>query len=101
MDLLFKRYASPFSFIDGMIQTGRFSEFVDSFMTAVQKDREEETRWQFFLHKVFEGSYSDFKEELKNNSENANMSARTIETTLNHSMNILNNFNPEKERGET
>ena len=101
MDLLFARYADPFSFINGMIQTGRFCEFVESFMTAVQKDREEETRWQFFLHKVFSGSYSDFKEELKTNSENANMSERTIETTVNHSMNILNKFNPENERGET
>lgn len=96
MDRLYHRYADPFSFIDGMIKTGRFCEFVESFYTATQKEKEEETTWQYFLHKVFEGSYADFKAELKNNSDHQNMSARTIETTINHSMNILNNFNPEK-----
>ena len=100
MDLLFKRYASPFSFVNGMIQTGRFDEFVTSFMQTVRKEKDEETSWQYFLHKVFEGSYNDFKEGMKNDSENQNMSARTIETTINHSMNILNNFNPERV-GET
>lgn len=95
MDRLFARYADPFSFINGMIKAGRFCEFVESFWVTVQKEREEETNWQYFLHREFERSYNDFKEELKNNAENQNMSARTVETTINHSMNILNNFNPE------
>lgn len=96
MDLLYHRYASPFSFIDGMIQTGRFCEFVESFLDTVHKEKEEETSWQYFLHKVFSGSYSDFREGLENDTNNQNMSERTIETTIKHSMNILKNFNPEK-----
>lgn len=96
MDLLYHRYASPFSFIDGAIQTGRFSEFVTSFWNTVHTEKDEETTWEYFLHREFGRSYADFKEELKNNRENQNMSERTIETTINHSMNILNNFNPEK-----
>ena len=96
MDRLYQRYADPFSFMDGMIRTGRFVEFVESFWQTTHKEKEEDTTWQFFLHKVFEGSYSDFKEGIKNDRENQNMSARTIETTINHSLDILNNFNPEK-----
>ena len=94
MDLLFKRYASPFSFVDGMIQTCRFSEFVDSFVETVGKEKEEEINWEFFLHKVWEGSFQNFKEELDNNKQNQSMSKGTIETTVQHSMNILNNFSP-------
>lgn len=101
MDLLFKRYASPFLFIDGMIQTGRFCEFVSSFTKAYQKEQDEETSWQYFLHKVYEGSYADFKRELKANSEHQNLPQRTIETTLKHSMSILQNFNPEEKGGES
>ena len=99
MDLLFKRYASPFLFINGMIQTGRFCEFVYSFTKTINAEKEEETSWEFFLHRVFEGSYADFKEMLRNNKNNKNLSERTIETTVQHSMKILNNFNPD-ERGE-
>lgn len=100
MDSLFKRYANPFLFIDGMIQTGRFSEFVTAFFTAIHKEKEEDTSWQYFLHKVFNGSYADFKAELKNNDANKHMPAETLETTIKHSMNILNNFNPDQNGGE-
>lgn len=94
MDLLFKRYASPFSFIDGMILSGRFSEFVRSFWNTNQKEQNEEKSWQFFLHRVFEGSFNDFMEGQKTEAEHRNMSEQTIETTIKNSMNILNNFNP-------
>jgi hypothetical protein len=96
MDLLFKRYASPFSFIDGMIQTGRFSEFVDSLTETVNKEKESQHNWEYFLHKVWEGSFDDFNAEIETNKRNQKMSKRTIETTVNESMKILKNFKPEK-----
>lgn len=93
-DRLYQRYADPFSFINGMIQAGRFREFVESFFATIKKDKEEETRWQFWLHKVFDGSFSDFMADLETNEKNQKLSARTIETTMRESMNILKNFNP-------
>lgn len=96
MDLLFKRYASPFLFMDEMIHVGRFAEFVDDFTGTVNKEKEEQINWEFYLHKVLEGTFNDFIEEIENNKKNQNLSRRTIETTVQHSMNILNNFNPEK-----
>lgn len=98
MDRLFKRYADPFSFMDGMIRTGRFTEFVESFWNAVCVEKDEETIWEYYLHREFTRSFDDFKKELKEINENLNMSERTIETTFNHSMDILNNFIPD-ERG--
>ena len=100
MDLLFKRYASPFSFIDGYMQTGRFDEFVVELARTVNEEKEEETTWEFYLHKVSsEVSYKDFVEELENDKQNQNMSDEEKAETVKMAMNILNNFNPD-ERGE-
>lgn len=96
MDQLAKRYADPCFILNGVIQTGRLLEFVDEFMQITQTEKEDQVNWEFFLHKVFEGSFNDFLEEQKINRQNQNLSARTIETTIQHSNDILNNFNPEK-----
>lgn len=100
MDWLFARYANPFSFIDGMIRTNRFSEFVSSFVQTIQTEKEDDTSWQFFLHKVMDESYAEFRERLKVRTEHKTMSVRTIETTVNESMRILKKVSQSK-GGET
>ena len=101
MDLLYQRYASPFSFMDGMIQTGRFCDFVYEFMNTTNREKNEEAEWEYYLHKVFDKSFNEFKEEIRNNSENQEMSKEQIETTVTDSLNILKNFKPENEGGGT
>lgn len=96
MDLLFKRYANPFPFMDGMIRTRRFSDFVQQFLEKHNSEREEQINWEFFLHKVWEGSFADFKADIDTNKKNQGMSKRTMETTIKNSMDILKKFNPEK-----
>lgn len=95
MDLLFSRYASPFLFINGMLQTGRFAEFVESLVKKDSEEKEEKTLWEFYLNRQVDGSFKEFKEEFRNNKNNASMSANDIETTVQDSMNILKNFIPE------
>lgn len=95
MDQLFKRYADPFSFMDGMIQTGRFCHFVESFMKTVSEERDTQLQWDFYLHKVFEGTFQDFRDGIKVNKQNQAMSEQTMETTIKSSMDILKNFSPE------
>ena len=89
--------------MDGMIQTGRFRKFVVDLINADYKEKEEKIKWDVYLHKIFNMSYSEYEAELENNKNNREMTERTIETTIQHSMNILNNFNPETENegGET
>ena len=93
MDLLFKRYASPFSLIDGYIQTSRLCEFVHAFI----EQKSEDDRWEYFLHKVWDKTYSEFCEALQTYQELKAMSDDDIEATIKKSMNILGNFNPEQE----
>lgn len=94
MDQLFKRYADPFLFLGGYIRTNRFSEFVDSFVERVSKERDEKSQWEFYLHKVEEGSFVDFVEGLKKDKEIKKLSEQAIETTIKDSLSILKNFKP-------
>lgn len=96
--MLSKRYASPDFFLNGVIRSGRLDEFVTDIVDLTNKEKEEAALWDYYLHRApfYEGSFNDFVEETKNTAEHQNMSDRTIETTLTHTMNILHKFNPEK-----
>lgn len=96
MDQLFKRYADPFPFMNGMIQSGRFCYFVQSFWKEIHKEKDEKTLWDFYLHRVLDRSFDDFKAGLENDRQNQSMTEQAVETTIKHSMNILQNFSPEK-----
>ena len=83
--------------MDGYIQTSRFCAFINAF----GKQQSEDDLWEYFLHKVWVGSYSDFRQSLQTSQALQEMSKNDIETTLKKSMNILGNFNPEQEEGES
>lgn len=100
MDLLYQRYASPFSFIDGVIRSGSFTDFVFDFVKMVVDEREEKFRWEVWLHRVWDCSYEDFKKELENDKKNQQMSKSDFEATITDSLNILENFNPTVNGGE-
>ena len=90
MDLLFTRYASPFVLLDGLILTNSLKNFVDDFFDFVNEDRE----WEFFLHKVYDKSWGEFSESIR---QSENQEPIDLGATLNKSKNILNNFTPEGE----
>jgi hypothetical protein len=77
-----------------MIRSNRFDEFVFEFVQTVNKENEEQTSWEFYLNKVQEGSFKDFVDELENNKNNQEMTEEKIEEIVQHSMKILNNFDP-------
>jgi hypothetical protein len=102
MDLLSKRYASPCFLLDGMILTGRLDEFVDDFIRTTNeeiefenKEKEMHMHWDFFLHRVLDQSFKEYMDEIENTKRHQNMSKGILETTVQHSNDILNNFNPE------
>lgn len=89
MDLLFSKYASPFLLLDQMIRTQRLAEFIVEFMSM---DDEQRT-WDFYLHKVFDKSFDDFKQSLTS-SASIIPSELQLKTTIKDSKDILNNFIP-------
>lgn len=88
MDLLFHRYASPFLLLDQIISFGNLSDFI----STVWEIRDEEMQWQYFLSKVFDKSFEDFKETLK---PQKGMSKEEIEATIKDSMAMMDSFIPE------
>ncbi|MFI3173121.1 MAG: hypothetical protein R3Y58_12255 [Eubacteriales bacterium] len=100
MDLLFKRYASPYLLLDQVISTCGFSDFINQFVEAVDEDK----YWEFYLHKLHpedNRTFDDFKKDVKkgigkerNATKSKNMSNKDIETTIQNSMKITMNFSP-------
>ena len=96
MDLLFKRYADPFSLLTGYIQTSRFTDFIQTFL----EQKVEDDRWHFYVHRVWDKSFTEFSESLRTTQDAQMMTDVDMEATVRESMNILGNFNPEKGEGE-
>ena len=92
MDLLFTRYASPFLLLDQLILTDSLSGYIDDLFTIISEEKQEQTKWEFFLHKVFDKSWKEFCEELEisNNTEKIDLGE-----TITKSKNILTNFTPD------
>lgn len=87
MDLVFARYSSPFLLLDGYIGSGRFQEFIGEFV-ELENDR---TTWEFYLHKIENKTFAEFKSEIE---PAPYVHPEDIETTVTESMNILNGFIP-------
>lgn len=97
MDLLFKRYASPFLLLDELIRTDRFSEFVSRFVFILNEEAEkeaEEILWEYYLHRVLNKSFSEFKQEMQRPKQFDK--SLNFETTLQASYDILYDFEPEE-----
>ena len=87
MDLLFTRYASPFCLLDGLIMTNSLNSFVDDFFDFVNEER----NWEFFLHKVYDKSWSEFSNDIE---QSENQTPIDLGATLVKSKNMLSNFTP-------
>lgn len=89
MDLVFKRYSSPYLFLDQLIENNIFSSFIDEFVEIQNNDM----MWEFFLHKVYDKSFEEFKNEFKSSEE---PTETNVKTTVQKSFDMLNNFVPER-----
>ena len=93
MDLLFQKYASPFLFLDEVIRTSRFSDFVITFLDLRAEEKEEKELWEFFLHKVYGKSWNKFVQENTTPKPKPEKIVN-VEATINKSYVILNGFVP-------
>jgi hypothetical protein len=91
--MLFKRYASPMVLLDQMIRGQRLHEFVCEFVNIHNTELEDQTKWEFWLHKVFDQTFKEFLEGTSNDqSQTTRPSDEDLETTVKESMEILNGF---------
>ena len=92
--MIFKRYSSPFLFLENLIIQGRLSDGIDT----IYKQVDEEKMWQLFLSiPMKEKSYVEWKNEIisKNEVKPKFEVAEDLENVKNKARNILKNFKPE------
>ena len=94
-DLLFRRYASPMQLVSQMIRTRRLEEFVMQLVEMHNDEMEDKSLWEIWLHKIFDKSFADFRNEVTGEKKAA-PSAEEIKSTVKDSMNILAGFVPDE-----
>lgn len=90
MDLLFKRYASPYVIMDEMLAVGKLTDFI----IHLFRQEQEEMQWEFWLHKVHDMDYEEYKAMVAEKNTSYAMSDKQVDTTKNKSRSILKKFKP-------
>ena len=94
MDLLAKRYASPFVVMNEMIRAGRFYDFVVEVNSIIHEEKQEELYWDIWLHKVFNQGWEEWRENIRARTEALKVTESDLEATITASYELLNGFNP-------
>ena len=92
---MFQRYANPLMLIDRMLLMGRFREFVDEFIETHNEEQEDKTLWEFYLHRVYDQSFKDFRDSIATHKQSNVPSEEDLKKTIAGSIGILTDFNPE------
>lgn len=94
--MLFKRYACPFVLLNQVIEANRFNEFINELMRIYNRDTENETLWELYLHHGFiDKTFKEFKEQIGYGRSTQNAPVN-LEATVSESMDILQGFVPEE-----
>ena len=94
MDLLFREYADPFTFLDQVIPAGQLENFIEVFL----KKRDKRIRWEFYIHKLSawdERTWEEFNHDLDFGTakrQEKPIVEEDIEVTVKRSYNIMKNF---------
>ena len=95
MDLLFKRYASPFILLESYIANNSFSEFVIEFIKNINEEENDKKLWDLYMFSFSfqEKSFSDFKKAFEK-PKIEKINKHDLEATIKDSFKILSEFNP-------
>ena len=91
---MYKRYANPMELLDNMLMTGQLYRFVSEIIKTVNEELEEKTLWEFWLHKDWERSWSDFRKSLNDKPHAAPTQKETLDI-VKESMSIMASFRPD------
>lgn len=105
MDLLYRRYTSPFEFMRPYIEQGRFGEFVNEIVAAENQRRkeqaekeDEEKLWMAYVHVRPQEPYSAWKAGLISSSgTNDRRGKRDEDMTTSDAEALLRRLFPPKE----
>ena len=79
--------------LDYYLMYGRLEEFVRNVLEADVEDM----TWDYYLHKVYDQSYEDFKRQMKEKSKTKEEKEHEAEEALRNNYDIFNVFNEQSE----
>lgn len=85
--------------LDNMLMTGQLYRFVSEIVKTVNEELEEKALWEFWLHKDWERSWTEFRKALNDKPHAAPTQQDTLDI-VNESMNIMASFRPDGGGGE-
>ena len=96
MDLLSKRYASPFLIMDEFIRLQQFHDFVYEILKTIAEEKVHNARWEFYLHRVWDMSFEEYVRRCEQPEQGGQyMTNEEIGNVVNDSRDMLKGFVPE------
>ena len=81
--------------LDKMILSCRFTEFVNELLKIRNEELIDKTRWEYWLHKVFDMDFSEYLSKLNGETTQDEIPQdEVLEATVRDSMGIINGFCP-------
>ena len=81
--------------LDKMIQARRLTEFIREFVKIRNQELEDQTRWEFWLHRVFDMTFKEFLSKTEQAEETEEvLPDEVLQATVLESMGIINGFCP-------
>lgn len=82
--------------LDKMIQGKRLGEFVIQFVNIRNEETDETTMWEFWLHKVIDMTFAEFKSSISPNKTSNGVAPpeEEIKQTITTSQEMLSCFTP-------
>lgn len=79
--------------VNQMIRTRRLTEFVNELVKIRNEETEDQTVWEFWLHKVFDMGFSEYLEKVKAQKEPMRETSEDdLKETVITSVDMLNGF---------
>lgn len=96
MDLLAKRYASPFLIMDEFIRLHQFRDFTKTILKNIADEKVHDARWQMYLHKYWgDLSFAEYCEEcekMQKEKQGQDMTPQEIGNVISESKKMLEGF---------
>lgn len=80
--------------INQMIRTKRLFEFISELVVIRNEELDEKASWEFWLHKDFERTFTEFMDAIKNSRVAENMSEKEQIALVKQSKDIASTFVP-------
>lgn len=95
MDLLYHRYASPFNYLQGLLECG---DLITGINYLFEQDNERKL-WELYLHSYPSDSFEDWKKKVTSNIDRPKeLNQKEIAIEVNKSSEILKSFSIERSK---